>query len=280
MTHLIFAHPHHDSTDEFAAAMATFCRPGDAVTRVDEAVYAPKGSPDATYLAAFADFDRSAFVQLVQSVPWDFPGSVSAFVRPPGSARFEVLDLELEFDIGRDRKLAVGRGYGFPLGEDQVDFLAHTYPALLDRSREMIRDSLRNPHRYLRSHEVLASVPTNAPWLFECLLIRPESRIRSGRRVKFGPGEEDWRWDNIEHRTVYAQLAVHGVHFGLACDASEVGPATYQQVREAAERIQPGDRVRIVGVVDVLANGECVIERVGRLDQVDTGTDPTEGTGQ
>lgn len=266
MTHVIIAHPFHDAVAEFASAMATFCGPGDCLTRVDEDVYAPKGSPDATYLATFAAFDVTAFVQTVQSVPWDFPLAVSAFARGPGETRFKTVDLQLAFDIGRNRKLAAALGWAVPIGSDQKMFLAETYPAVLHRRRELIIDSLRNPHRFFDGYKVAISVTTESPWCFECIRVRPERKVTSGTREEFGPGKDDWRWLTVNHRTISADLAFHGVYCCLTCDEAEVGPTTFGQVRESLESVRPGDRVRIAGVIDVRLDGECVIERVGRVE--------------
>src|SRR5436305_8688141 len=113
MTHVIFAHPDHDlAAADFAAAAAAFCGPGDCFVRVDEDVYSPKGSPDATWLGAFVQFDLEAFERVVRSIPWDYPSSLSAFVRRPGHDRFQAIDLRMDFDIGRSRKLAMPHGPG------------------------------------------------------------------------------------------------------------------------------------------------------------------------
>ena len=183
MTHVIFVHPHHDSAAaEFAADIAAFCRPGDSVRRVDEDVYAPKGRPDATYLAAFATFDQAAFATLARATPWEYPEAVAAFLRRPGQSRFEPIDLGLAFDIGPDRKRAVGHGWGVAVPDQQAALLADDYPGLLDRRLDLIRDARRNPHRYFGDHQVLASVQTQTPWAFECVAVHPEQRMTWGSR--------------------------------------------------------------------------------------------------
>ena len=275
MTHVIIAHPHHDGTTEFAATMAALCQPGDRVDRVDESVYAPKGRPDATYLATFAAFDEAAFVRAVQSVPWEFPFAVSAFVRVPGASRFETVDLQLAFDIGRDRKLAAAHGWAVPIDDDQATFLAEAYPTVLNRRRELILDSINNPHRHFNGYDVVLSVTTGTPWHFECIRVSPEARMTSGTCHEFGSGEDDWTWVTVRHRTICADLAFRGVYCRLLCDEAEVGPTTFEQVRAAAEPMRPGDRVRIAGVIDVRADGECIIERIGRLDRVAGNSDPS-----
>ena len=269
MTHVIFAHPHHDpAAADFAAAAAAFCRPGDHVARVDEGIYAPKGSPDATYLAAFTDFDLPAFVRLVQSVPWESPWATAAFVRRPGHTRFESVDLRMAFDVGRDRKLAAAFGWNLDLPDQQTEFLAKTYAGVLDRRRERVEDSLRNPCHHFDGYDVLASVSTETPWAFECVQLYPERGCTESTRREFGPGKDDWEWVTVKHRTIYADLAFRGVYVQLACDVAEVGTDVFEQVRSAARGIQPGDWVRVDGEVDVRSGGECVIERVRRVERV------------
>ena len=262
MTHVIFAHPHHDpAAEEFASAAAAFCRSGDSITRVDKGVYAPKGRPDATFLAAFKEFDRDAFTRLVQSVAWEYPWALGAFVRSPGAARFESIDLKMAFDIGRDRKRASTRGWGFAVPDQQARFLTDAYPQLLDRRNDLIR------RRHFNGYDVLASVSTESPWAFECFEIFPEQRYRSSTRQEFGPGKDDWKWLTVEHRMIRAEMAVRGVYVKLFCDVAEIGQSTFEQVRAAAQQICAGDRVLIEGIMDVRADGECIIERVRRLER-------------
>ncbi len=243
MTHVIIVIHQFDAVAEFTAAMASLCRSGDSVTRVDESVDAPKGDPGATYLAHFASFDEQAFVQAVHSVPWESPEALSAFSRPAGKSRFETIDLQKAFDIGADRKLAAAKGWGVPVSPDQARFVSETYPAVLEARRELILDSLRKPNRYFKGYEKQVSVTTESPWYFECIRIFPERRSLSGTRHEFGPGKEDWKWVTVKHRTICADLVVRGVYFRLMCDEADVGPTTFEHVRAAAASVLPGNLV-------------------------------------
>jgi hypothetical protein len=263
MTHVIVSHPHHDlASADFAAAVVAFCRAGDSATRVDERVYAPKGGPDAVYLAAFAAFNEPAFKRFVQDIPWQCPWGVTAFARRPGGSRFEHIDLEMELDIGRERKLAAGSGWGVAVAEQQAGFLAATYPALLERCRDLVLNSIRNPHRHVNSSAVLASFQTEVPWAFECLRVFPEHRYTTGRRHEFGPGKADWTMVHTKHRIVNVEMAVRGVYTRLMCDSADAGIDTFERVLAAVAPLRPGDPVLVDGAVDVRADGECFIEKV------------------
>lgn len=261
MTHVILVHGEFDpAAAEFVAAISAFCRPGDNVTRVDHNVTAPKGGPDATYLAAFSEFQERDFVQLIQGVAWENPGCVAVFLRRPNENRFEPLELGMAFDIGRKRKKAAERGWGFKLPHQQERFLAETYPNLLAVCREKIEDSLRNKLRVGAEYSTTGSVTTDAPWTFEVTATHREKRYRVA-------GYNNQVWEETEHRLIHVDMAVRGVPAELCCDDTVVGRSTFGEMRAVLETLRVGDRLLVEGVVEVLEDGTCVVKKVGRVER-------------
>ena len=263
MTYIIIAHhPHDAALAKFTTAMGKFCRDGDSIERVDENVIAPKGGPDAVYLGRFSAFDRAAFVKLVQSIPWEFPRGVTTFVKASEQTRFDPIDLQMQYDIGRYLKLAAPWGWGFNVPHQQAEFLNVTYPKLLEPRLALIEDSTRNPHRFFAGYKLLTSISTPNRWLFECVDIRPEQRHTSGHRHEYGPRKDDWTWVKTEHCSIYATLAVKGIHVQFMCDVAKIDSEIFDKVRTVATLVSSGDRVWVDGVLDIRNDGTCIFEKI------------------